>query len=55
MNSSEEVPIPLHSLYLVAIVAEAKTAALAAGRRSMDWIGVSQLDFPVDILPIDFG
>ncbi|SUV91459.1 Uncharacterised protein [Bordetella holmesii] len=26
----------LHSLYLVAIVAEAMTAALAAGRRDMD-------------------
>ncbi|MGK9169729.1 trimeric intracellular cation channel family protein [Inquilinus limosus] len=30
----------LHSLYLIAIVAEAMTAALAAGRRSMDWVGV---------------
>lgn len=28
-------------LYLVAIVAEAMTAALAAGRRDMDWVGVS--------------
>lgn len=33
----------LHSLYLVAIVAEAMTAALAAGRRSMDWVGVCML------------
>ncbi len=33
----------LHTLYLVAIVAEAMTAALAAGRRSMDWIGVAML------------
>ena len=33
----------LHILYLVAIVAEAMTAALAAGRRSMDWIGVAML------------
>ncbi len=33
----------LHSLYLVAIVAEAMTAALAAGRRSMDWVGVCLL------------
>ncbi len=30
----------LHILYLVAIVAEAMTAALAAGRRQMDWVGV---------------
>lgn len=30
----------LHSLYLVAITAEAMTAALAAGRRNMDWLGV---------------
>lgn len=32
-----------HSLYIVAIVAEAMTAALAAGRRSMDWVGVCLL------------
>ena len=32
-----------HALYLVAIVAEAMTAALAAGRRSMDWVGVCLL------------
>ena len=32
-----------HSLYLVAIVVEAMTAALAAGRRSMDWVGVCLL------------
>lgn len=30
----------IHILYLTAIVAEAMTAALAAGRRQMDWIGV---------------
>ncbi|KDD19944.1 trimeric intracellular cation channel family protein [Bordetella bronchiseptica] len=30
----------LYTLYLVAIVAEAMTAALAAGRRDMDWVGV---------------
>ena len=29
-----------HALYIVAIVAEAMTAALAAGRRAMDWVGV---------------
>jgi uncharacterized membrane protein YeiH len=34
---------PLHWLYLVAIVAEAMTAALAAGKRSMDWFGVCVL------------
>lgn len=33
----------LHILYLVAIVAEAMTAALAAGRREMDWVGVCLL------------
>src|SRR5690606_23435371 len=31
----------LLALYLIAITAEAMTAALAAGRRDMDWIGVS--------------
>ncbi len=30
----------LHILYIVAITAEAMTAALAAGRRDMDWVGV---------------
>ncbi|ETH87281.1 putative membrane protein [Bordetella pertussis STO1-CHOC-0018] len=30
----------MYTLYLVAIVAEAMTAALAAGRRDMDWVGV---------------
>ena len=33
----------LHGLYIVAIVVEAMTAALAAGRRSMDWVGVCLL------------
>ena len=33
-------PTLLHTLYLVAIVAEAMTAALSAGRRDMDWMGV---------------
>jgi uncharacterized membrane protein YeiH len=33
----------LHALYIVAIVVEAMTAALAAGRRSMDWVGVCLL------------
>lgn len=30
----------LHILYVVAITAEAMTAALMAGRREMDWVGV---------------
>lgn len=30
----------LHIIYLIALAAEAMTAALAAGRRSMDWVGV---------------
>ncbi|KDC31752.1 hypothetical protein L505_3645, partial [Bordetella bronchiseptica F4563] len=29
--------------YLVAIVAEAMTAALAAGRRDMDWFGAERV------------
>ena len=33
----------LHVLSLVALAAQAMTAALAAGRRSMDWMGVSLL------------
>ena len=31
------------ALYIIAIIAEAMTAALAAGRRSMDWVGVCLL------------
>lgn len=30
----------LHILYIIAIIAEAMTAALSAGRREMDWVGV---------------
>ena len=30
----------LHAVFLIAIVAEAMTAALVAGRREMDWLGV---------------
>lgn len=37
---SDISPLLLHTLYLVAIVAEAMTAALSAGRRDMDWMGV---------------
>src|SRR6201999_2543907 len=33
----------LHTLSLVALAAQAMTAALAAGRRSMDWLGVCLL------------
>lgn len=33
----------LHTLYVIAITAEAMTAALSAGRRSMDWVGVCLL------------
>ncbi len=33
----------LQTLYYIAIVAEAMTAALAAGRRDMDWFGVAML------------
>lgn len=33
----------LHILYLIAITAEAMSAAISAGRRSMDWVGVCLL------------
>src|SRR5512141_3282014 len=33
----------LHLLSLVALAAQAMTAALAAGKRSMDWVGVCLL------------
>jgi uncharacterized membrane protein YeiH len=33
----------LHAIFIVAIAAEAMTAALAAGRRRMDWFGVCVL------------
>lgn len=33
----------LHILYVIAVSAEAMTAALAAGRRNMDWVGVCLL------------
>lgn len=39
MGGSESEAL-IHTLYMIAIVAEAMTAALAAGRREMDWIGV---------------
>lgn len=33
----------LHALSLVALAAQAMTAALAAGKRSRDWVGVCML------------
>lgn len=38
-----ETAVLFKVLYIVAIVAEAMTAALAAGRREMDWVGVCLL------------
>src|ERR1700728_423817 len=35
--------IVLYALSLLALAAQAMTAALAAGRRSMDWVGVCLL------------
>ena len=35
--------VVLHGLSLVALAAQAMTAALAAGKRSMDWVGVCML------------
>jgi uncharacterized membrane protein YeiH len=35
--------VVLHALSLVALAAQAMTAALAAGKRSMDWVGVCML------------
>lgn len=45
LHQPNHVPdmIILPVLYVVAIVAESMTAALAAGRRSMDWVGVCLL------------
>ena len=37
----------LHFLSLVAVAAQGMTAALAAGRRSMDWLGVCFLGFAI--------
>jgi uncharacterized membrane protein YeiH len=39
----EESGLLFHALYILAIVVEAMTAALATGRRSMDWVGVCLL------------
>lgn len=43
MIASFESTTLLHALFLIAIVAEAMTAALAAGKREMDWVGVCLL------------
>lgn len=43
MNGPYETTTLLHTLFLIAIVAEAMTTALAAGRREMDWVGVALL------------
>lgn len=43
MTGSPEATTFLQVLFLIAIVAEAMTAALAAGRREMDWLGVCLL------------
>lgn len=43
MNGTYEITPLLHSLFIIGIVAEAMTAALAAGRREMDWVGVCLL------------
>lgn len=43
MNGTSEVTALLHTLFVIAIIAEAMTAALAAGKREMDWVGVCLL------------
>lgn len=43
MNIALHTSTLLYALYLVAIIAEAMTAALAAGKREMDWVGVAML------------
>lgn len=43
MSPSSESTSLLHALFLLAIIAEAMTAALAAGKREMDWVGVCLL------------
>lgn len=40
MTVPYDTTVLLHGLFLVAIIAEAMTAALVAGRREMDWVGV---------------
>jgi uncharacterized membrane protein YeiH len=43
VSSGSEGVVLFHALYIIAIIVEAMTAALAAGRRSMDWVGVCLL------------
>src|SRR6187399_1085318 len=43
MWSLPSTDIVLYALFVVALAAEAMTAALAAGKRSMDWAGVCML------------
>ncbi len=43
MTATSNATTLLHALFLVAIAAEAMTAALAAGKREMDWFGVCML------------
>lgn len=43
MNGTSDATALLHILFVIAIIAEAMTAALAAGKREMDWVGVCLL------------
>lgn len=43
MNGTPEATALLQTLFVIAIIAEAMTAALAAGKREMDWVGVCLL------------
>jgi len=43
MNGTSDATALLQALFVVAIIAEAMTAALAAGKREMDWLGVCLL------------
>lgn len=43
MNGPPDTTALLQILFVIAIIAEAMTAALAAGRREMDWVGVCLL------------
>lgn len=43
MNGTFETTELLRLLFVIAIIAEAMTAALAAGKREMDWVGVCVL------------
>lgn len=43
MNGYPDASVLLQVLFVIAIIAEAMTAALAAGKREMDWVGVALL------------